>query len=326
MSRIPLLIFFLALLGSFSLTLHAITDEEKKKLFLKAREEIRTVSEEPAPKRKTTSKPKAKKKTVKKPAPKPKLEDAPEPDKPEKNEKSAIPEKIEKTETPERQPAAIPTPSPTPISQHQPAVPAAPITVQKSGLEQESGYEPPPPPPERRFWFFGGPKYRYLTRSVRAEIDRPKVKKHLWRYIVVHNSGTKQGNAKVFEYYHRYTRKMPNGLAYHFVIGNGSSSGDGEIEIGNRWARQINGGHVHSDYLNSIAIGICLVGDFNRSTPTKAQMESLEELVRYLRKRVGKTDGKVAVVKPHRDINPPRWPTDCPGDRFPFSWLEKEFD
>jgi hypothetical protein len=53
------------------------------------------------------------------------------------------------------------------------------------------------------------------------------------------------------------------------VIGNGTSSGDGEIEIGNRWRRQINGGHVHSDFLNNIALGICFVGDFNRDTPTK---------------------------------------------------------
>jgi hypothetical protein len=57
---------------------------------------------------------------------------------------------------------------------------------------------------------------------------------------------------------------MSNGLAYHFVIGNGTSSGNGEIEVGNRWRRQINGGHVHSDYLNNISLGICLVGDFNR--------------------------------------------------------------
>ena len=109
---------------------------------------------------------------------------------------------------------------------------------------------------------------------------------------------------------------MQNGLAYHFVIGNGSSSGNGEVEIGNRWVRQINGGHVHSDYLNNIALGICLVGDFNRTLPTRQQLEALEELIRYLRIRVGKIDGKPSIVKPHREINPPRWPTDCPGDRW----------
>ena len=65
---------------------------------------------------------------------------------------------------------------------------------------------------------------------------------------------------------------MKNGLAYHFVIGNGTSTGDGQIEVGDRWRRQINGGHVHSDYLNNIALGICLVGDFNRGQPTRASV------------------------------------------------------
>ena len=147
-----------------------------------------------------------------------------------------------------------------------------------------------------------------------------------WRYIVVHNSGTRQGNARAFDYYHLHVRHMPNGLAYHFVIGNGSSSGDGEIEIGNRWHRQINGGHVHSDYLNNIALGICLVGDFNHDTPTPRQLAALDELIRYLRQRVGKIDREWAIVKAHREINPPRWPTDCPGEHFPYSWLHKQFD
>ena len=47
---------------------------------------------------------------------------------------------------------------------------------------------------------------------------------------------------------------MQNGLAYHFVIGNGTSTGNGQIEVGDRWRRQINGGHVHSDYLNNISL------------------------------------------------------------------------
>jgi hypothetical protein len=42
--------------------------------------------------------------------------------------------------------------------------------------------------------------------------------------------------------------------------------------------------------------------------------------------RVGKTDGNVAQVKAHREINPPRWPTDCPGDEFPYGWLHERFD
>ena len=32
--------------------------------------------------------------------------------------------------------------------------------------------------------------------------------------------------------------------------------------------------HVHSDYLNNISLGICLVGDFNRDQPTRAQLDA----------------------------------------------------
>jgi len=144
-----------------------------------------------------------------------------------------------------------------------------------------------------------------------------------WQFIVVHNSGTRQGSARIFDYYHRHVRRMRNGLAYHFVIGNGTSTGDGQIEVGDRWRRQINGGHVHSDYLNNIALGICLVGDFNRDQPTRRQLEACEELISYLRKRCGKIDGHYAVVRPHREVNPPQWATDCPGDAFPYSWFRR---
>ena len=195
----------------------------------------------------------------------------------------------------------------------------APILIEKSGLQEEAGYEPPTKS------LFGGfmKRYRYLTPSVRKAIDNAKVQRGRWKYIIVHNSGTRQGNARIFENYHRKVRKMQNGLAYHFVIGNGNSSGNGQIEIGSRWTRQINGGHVASDYLNDISLGICLVGDLNRDLPTKDQLGALDELCSYLRDRVGKVKGRPAIVKGHKEINPK--PTDCPGDRFPLGWLRKRF-
>ncbi|MFM8765896.1 MAG: N-acetylmuramoyl-L-alanine amidase, partial [Spartobacteria bacterium] len=231
---------------------------------------------------------------------------------------TATPAKVIDEEKPDK-----PTPPPTPqIPKGK--TPAgrsldAPILIEKSGLQEEAGYEPPAKPA------FGGfmKRYRYLTPAVRKAIDSARVQKGRWKYIIVHNSGTRQGNARVFDNYHRRVRKMPNGLAYHFVIGNGNSSGDGQIEIGNRWARQINGGHVASDYLNDISLGICLVGDLNRDLPTRDQLGALDELCTYLRDRVGKVKGRPAIVKGHKEMNPK--PTDCPGDRFPLGWLRKRF-
>ncbi|MBA2269762.1 MAG: N-acetylmuramoyl-L-alanine amidase, partial [Chthoniobacterales bacterium] len=165
--------------------------------------------------------------------------------------------------------------------------------------------------------------YRYLSNPVIEAIRRAPVQRARWKFIIVHNSGTRQGNARAFDYYHRRVRRMQNGMAYHFVVGNGTSSGDGQIEIGDRWRRQINGGHVHSDYLNNISLGICLVGDFNRHRPTSAQMEATEELIKYLRERCGKSEGRTIGVRPHREMNPPRWATDCPGDAFPYGWFRR---
>ena len=154
------------------------------------------------------------------------------------------------------------------------------------------------------------PRWRYLTSSVRRQIDTAKIKKGRWRYIVIHNSATTRGNAKAFDRYHRQVKKMRNGLAYHFVVGNGSYSGNGEIEIGNRWNKQLNGGHLKSSSQNQMSIGICLVGDFNSQRVRDDQLEALDELVAYLQAKCGK-----AVVTTHRRINVV--PTSCPGRYVP---------
>ena len=316
---------FLSLLALWILQATALraetSEEERKRLFLKAREEMYTVPMTPPPG--TSPKPKPKPKpaatpapeTTPKPKPKPEPEATPKP----KPKPESTPKPKPEPETPRPKPATPIPATPPPVTPDAKPPPSAPVTIEKTGFEQQRGFQPAPPVG----WF---EHWKYLSKSVRAEIDRAPVLSRRWRYIVVHNSGTRQGNAKAFEYYHRNVRGMPNGLAYHFVIGNGRSSGDGEVEIGNRWRRQIQGGHVHSDYLNNIALGICLVGDFNHDEPTRRQLEATEELIRYLRQRVGKIDRTWAIVKPHREINPPRWPTDCPGGKFPYRWLHGRFD
>jgi hypothetical protein len=325
-------------------------EQRKRELFLRARESINPQPastpaaapvrpkprprptappeeerEEPAPARSKEEPAAPRAKEEPDPTPRPKVTPRPTPQPEEKSEEQLPPPQEEQKNIPppvvEKTPLPTPSSAPPPISE---PVPAAPITIEKSGLEEDQGLEPAPQTERRGFFGLGGARYRYLTRSVRSGIDRAPVKRSRWRYIVVHNSGTRQGNARIFNNYHLNVRHMKNGMAYHFVIGNGSSSGDGEIEIGSRWMKQINGGHVASDYLNNISIGICLVGDFNRDKPTEAQLAALDELLRYLRGRVGKVKGHLSVVKAHREINPK--PTDCPGDRFPYHWLHRRFD
>jgi N-acetylmuramoyl-L-alanine amidase len=302
-----------------------LTEEEKKQLFLKARENMRTVPT-PTPEASATPRHKPKpaqhpprKKSKTKPTPEPEEETPTRTPRPKSEEPPTPASRPKEEETPERRPAPrestptrTATATPPPQNAKAPSSPAE-IVVKKSGYQKPRGFSLP-------FHLFGK-RYKYLTNSVRRQIDRAPVLRDRWRFIIVHNSGTRQGNARIFDYYHRNVRRMRNGLAYHFVIGNGTSSGNGEIEVGDRWRRQINGGHVHSDYLNNISLGICLVGDFNRSQPTRAQLDSCEELIRYLRDRCGKVERHDIPVRPHREMNPPRWPTDCPGDDFPYRWF-----
>jgi len=148
-----------------------------------------------------------------------------------------------------------------------------------------------------------------LESYIISQLDHYSVRD--WRYIVIHHSASASGSAAEFDKYHREKRRWENGLGYHFVIGNGNGTPDGKIEIGNRWINQINGAHAGVEEYNHYGIGICLVGNFNESYPTAAQMESLSTLVGYLQDRCRIPSEKVIM---HRHCRQ----TDCPGRKFPY--------
>ena len=139
-----------------------------------------------------------------------------------------------------------------------------------------------------------------------------------WQYIVIHNSATRVGKAEAFDAAHR-ARGMINGLAYHFVIDNGTEDGrDGFIETGTRWVRQMHGGHCRQAYFNEHGIGICLVGDFSRDQPTPKQMESLVLLVRGLQEQFHIPDDHILG---HGEVVGEF--SECPGKEFPWDELRK---
>lgn len=134
----------------------------------------------------------------------------------------------------------------------------------------------------------------------------PRVAPRPWKYIVVHHSDTPDGCAARFDRAHR--AKGWNMLGYDFVIGNGTESGDGLIEVGPRWPIQITGAHTGTpDHkFNDYGIGICLVGNFEVTRPTARQMDSLARLVAYLQKTYNIPSKNILG---HRDCKPTR----CPG-------------
>jgi hypothetical protein len=155
-------------------------------------------------------------------------------------------------------------------------------------------------------------KVREVTRGLKIRPGR-------WKWIVAHHSATPEGNARIYDRAHRQ-RGMENGLAYHFLIGNGVDSKDGEIEIGSRWLKQLLGGHVRRDEINEVGIGICLVGNFERKSPSPAQLAAFTELVDYLREEVVGRKVRFAV---HREIDPGR--TVCPGRYFPIKQMHRRY-
>jgi N-acetyl-anhydromuramyl-L-alanine amidase AmpD len=138
-----------------------------------------------------------------------------------------------------------------------------------------------------------------------------------WQYIVVHHSASDWGSADQFDRIHR--AKGWDELGYHFVIGNGTGSGNGEVEVGSRWFKQKHGAHCkvasHPEY-NDVGIGICLVGNFNDYRPTEAQMASLAQLIRYLTARYDIPQGR---IYGHGQLKP----TDCPGRLFDYEDLRR---
>ncbi len=134
-----------------------------------------------------------------------------------------------------------------------------------------------------------------------------------WRYIIIHHSATAGGNVDMFDEYHRSLGM--DEVAYHFVIGNGDKSGDGEIEVADRWRKQKHGAHAGVEPYNRQGIGICLVGNFDTAdTVTNAQFESLVGLVTELARRF---NIPIENILRHSDVRS----TKCPGRHFPFDEL-----
>ena len=138
----------------------------------------------------------------------------------------------------------------------------------------------------------------------------PKCISSDWRTITLHHSATSKGSAKLF---HRdHLRRGMGGLFYHFVIGNGSYTGDGLIEKGWRWKKQIKANRPYD-------IQICLVGNFSQTEVSAAQLESVINLVRVLREQYGISLNN---IRRHDDIKGKN--TECPGKFFPFQRILSE--
>jgi hypothetical protein len=130
--------------------------------------------------------------------------------------------------------------------------------------------------------------------------------------IVLHHSATHGGSAAAFERNHR---ARLGGLAYHFIIGNGSGAADGAVEVGYRWRDQIPGPHTKNQDVNLESIAICLVGDLEAGAPSKKQMAALLDLLEKLCR-----EGRIPAerIRSHREVD---HETLCPGRGLPIQGI-----
>lgn len=114
-------------------------------------------------------------------------------------------------------------------------------------------------------------------------------------YIIIHHTAsTAKETVEQIHNFHINNNGWA-GIGYHFYIRK-----DGTIYKG----RDEKYAGAHCENYNSVSLGICLEGNFEIEKPTEKQIQSVTDLVKYLRKKYG--DFKLVG---HRDLNA----TACPG-------------
>lgn len=131
-----------------------------------------------------------------------------------------------------------------------------------------------------------------------------------WDSIVIVHSGSPAGSAESIGDQHKSVGY--DGLSYHFVIGNGTGMGDGEIHLGNRWLNQSQGAQLAGIGQSNAAnpIEICLVGNGDRKPFTEQQIQYLAQVVDALAEQYNIPASNIYL---HDELAP----TTSPGRLFP---------
>jgi N-acetylmuramoyl-L-alanine amidase len=144
-----------------------------------------------------------------------------------------------------------------------------------------------------------------------------KIEDARWEKIVIVHSGSPSGSAADIADEHRDLGY--DGLGFHFVIGNGTRMGDGEIHVGYRWIDQREGAElagVRDGFTSSGTIEICLVGDGDRRPFTQEQLHRLAQVVTTLAERLEIDSEQIHL---HKDLAG----TTSPGQYFPRAEFEQ---
>jgi N-acetylmuramoyl-L-alanine amidase len=137
-------------------------------------------------------------------------------------------------------------------------------------------------------------------KSPLKSIDPAKV-----RYVVVHHTANSNPNWGVRECHKCHqTERGWSGIGYNYLIEQDGTVYEGRADID----RDYIGAHVEG--YNSTSVGVCLAGDYDKQTPTAANLRITAQVVAMLLDRY------------HLDFSAIRYHADlamksCPGENFP---------
>jgi hypothetical protein len=151
-------------------------------------------------------------------------------------------------------------------------------------------------------------QWQHLGAAERLALDQGLAKPGQWERVVLHGSGRSMGTSGMMQRYHERVRGIQTGLAHHFVIGNGTGTGDGEVTVSERWQAGLTAADLADAELRAGSISVCLMGDFQTRGPTPAQLAALDELLDYLRVKLG-----ALRVTTHSHLDQ----SNCLGAKFP---------
>ncbi len=132
-------------------------------------------------------------------------------------------------------------------------------------------------------------------------------------YLILHHSERVFDHPSFVRFRHRTFRQWED-IGYHYLIGDGVCTVDGQIYPGR--AEQYQGAHARG--YNDRSLGICLLGNCDLFGPTDRQIESLLTLLEDKQKQYGiPTDH----ILGHREL--PGVQKTCPGTEFDLDDLRE---
>lgn len=133
-----------------------------------------------------------------------------------------------------------------------------------------------------------------------------------WEGIVIHHTASEYSSVARIDAYHRTKFNDPDGIEYHFLLGNGKKRPVGYIELG-RWRIQKLAIHLFKPQGAPNAIAISLVGNMHERKIQPAQYEALLELTQTL---MDKYEIPIEKITTHTRVDGRL--TVCPGKHFPY--------